>query len=106
MGDGQNLTARDTLLLNALANSTGVYFNYSSQYPCTNLSDWEGDGGLDAQGWNVLACNQLAMPIGYGNDSMFLPEHFDFDTYQTTCQDTYSLTPYWNWALDQFRGWN
>ena len=22
------------------------------------------------------------------------------------CKDTYGLTPYWNWALDYFGGWN
>jgi len=54
---GEPLTARDNETLKALAASTGVYFNYTGQYPCTNLSDWEGTGDLDAFGWNVLACN-------------------------------------------------
>ena len=94
------------MTLNALANSTGVYFNYTGAYPCTNLSDWEGTGDLDGFGWNILACNELAMPIGYANDSMFLPESFDYDNYTKSCQELYGLTPYYDWALDIFGGWN
>ena len=51
------LTDRERTLFTALAESTNVYFNYTGQYPCTNLSDWEGTGDLDGYGWNILACN-------------------------------------------------
>jgi hypothetical protein len=54
---GSGMDEREVLLLSALANSTNVYFNYTGQYPCTNLSDWEGTGSLDGYGWNILACN-------------------------------------------------
>jgi len=87
------MSEREVLLQNALAQSTNVYFNYTGAYPCTNLSDWEGTGSLDGYGWNVLACNQLAMPIGFNEDSMFLPQPFDYDTYTKMCQDTFGLTP-------------
>lgn len=48
---------REELVLNALHDSTNIYFNYTGAYPCTNLSDWEGTGNLDGFGWNILACN-------------------------------------------------
>ena len=51
------LPSRERQLYEALANSTNVYFNYTGNYPCTNLSDWEGTGDLDGYGWNILACN-------------------------------------------------
>jgi len=72
-GADEPMTARETELLTALAASTNVYFNYTGAYPCTDMGDVEGTGSLDGAGWNVLACNQLAMPIGYGDDSMFIP---------------------------------
>lgn len=50
-------TDRESSLMEALAESTGVYFNYTGNYPCTNLTDWEGTGSLDGFGWNILACN-------------------------------------------------
>lgn len=51
------MSERDVELMNALNTSTGIYFNFTGQYPCTNLSDWEGTGNLDGFGWNILACN-------------------------------------------------
>lgn len=70
------------------------------------MSDWEGTGDLDGYGWNILACNQLAMPIGYGEDSMFLNQAFDYDAYTTWCQKEYGLTPDYNWALRYFGGFD
>jgi len=84
-GDAGNMTDRDLELMTALNLSTGIYFNFTGQYPCTNLSDTEGTGNLDGFGWNILACNQLAMPMGYGADSMFIPMAFDYDAYTKMC---------------------
>ena len=104
--DGAPLTDRERDLFNALAESTNIYFNYTGNYPCTNLSDWEGTGDLDGYGWNILACNQMAMPIGYGADSMFIEMPFDYDAYTAMCQDTYGLTPDYDWALRYFGGFD
>jgi lysosomal Pro-X carboxypeptidase len=100
------MTEREVQLQKALAASTNVYFNYTGAYPCTNLSDWEGTGSLDGFGWNILACNQLAMPVGFNEDSMFLPQPFDYDSYTKMCQDAFGLTPDYDWALDYFGGYN
>ena len=100
------LTDRERTLFTALAESTNVYFNYTGQYPCTNLSDWEGTGDLDGYGWNILACNELAMPIGYGPDSMFIEQPFDYDAYTAWCQKEYGLTPDYDWALRYFGGFD
>jgi len=98
--------AREIQLLQALANSTNVYFNYTGQYPCTNLSDWEGTGTLDGYGWNILACNQLFMPTGFGEDSMFIPLKIDYEANTKMCQETYGLTPDYDWALRFFGGFD
>ena len=55
--DDTPLTDRERQLFEALKVSTDIYFNYTGNYPCTNLSDWEGTGDLDGYGWNILACN-------------------------------------------------
>lgn len=65
-----------------------------------------GTGSLDGYGWNVLACNQLAMPTTFNENSMFIPETFDFDAYTKTCQEAYGLTPDYEWALRYFGGYN
>ena len=79
------ISDRNVQLYQAIVESTNVYFNYTGQYPCTNISDAGGAGDLDDYGWNILACNQLAMPIGYGPDSMFIEAPFDFDSYSQFC---------------------
>lgn len=100
------LSDREVELYEALAESTNIYFNYTGEYPCTNLSDWEGTGDLDGFGWNILACNQMAMPIGYGADSMFIETAFDYDAYTASCQENYGLTPDYDWALRYFGGFD
>uniref|UniRef100_A0A7S3RLM5 Uncharacterized protein n=1 Tax=Strombidinopsis acuminata TaxID=141414 RepID=A0A7S3RLM5_9SPIT len=100
------MSSRETELLNALHDSTNVYFNYTGQYPCTNLSDTEGTGNLDGYGWNILACNELFMPTAMNDESMFLPLLIDYDAYTTYCQNTYGLTPQYDWALDYFGGYD
>lgn len=79
------MTEREVSIMTAVIESTNVYFNYTGQYPCTNLSDWEGTGDLDGYGWNILACNQLAMPIGMSEASMFKPFDFDYAGYTAQC---------------------
>lgn len=104
--ESNGFSDRELTLMNALANSTGVYFNYTGNYPCTNLSDWEGTGSLDGYGWNILACNQMFMPTGMGNDSMFIPLAIDYDANTEMCQEMYGLTPDYDWALRYFGGFN
>jgi lysosomal Pro-X carboxypeptidase len=93
-------------LLTALRNATNVYFNYTGQSNCTNYEDTEATGTLAASGWNVLACNQLAMPASNGPDSMFPPSQFNYTETTIECQGNYTLTPQYQWALSYFGGYN
>ena len=47
--------------------------------------DTDATGSLDGDGWNVLTCNQLAMPNSTGDSSMFLPYTFDYDANTADC---------------------
>jgi len=102
----EGLSDRNKQLLSALQDSTSVYFNYTGAYPCTNLSDWEGTGSLDGFGWNVLACNQMCMPLSFSDKSMFIPQAFDYDAYTADCQKQFGLTPDYDWALKYFGGYD
>jgi lysosomal Pro-X carboxypeptidase len=86
--------------------ASDVYFNSSAQITCSNINDTDATGNLDGAGWNILACNQLAMPTAMGADSMFLPEPFNYTAYTESCQAKYGLTPNYNWALDNFGGYD
>uniref|UniRef100_A0A7S3FTN2 Lysosomal Pro-X carboxypeptidase n=1 Tax=Strombidium rassoulzadegani TaxID=1082188 RepID=A0A7S3FTN2_9SPIT len=99
------LSEREKTVLTALKSLSDVYFNYTNATECTNYNDTEASGSLDAEGWNVLACNQLAMPIDFGSaDSMFITELFNETQYAEDCFTKYGLNPYYSWALDQFGG--
>lgn len=101
-----DLSDRETLVLTALKAASDVYFNYKNQTNCTDLSNTDGTGTLDGAGWNVLACNELAMPTSMGPDSMFITEDFNYTAYTEECQANYGLTPKYTWALDYFGGKN
>jgi len=75
------LTDYQREILTAVKTASDVYFNYTGQTNCTNYNDTDATGNLDGAGWNVLACNQLAMPTAMGNMSMFIEEPFDYDAY-------------------------
>jgi hypothetical protein len=86
-----------------LKNASDIYFNFTGQISCTDFSDTDAAGNLDAAGWNVLACNQLAMPIDFGTkDSMFIEELFDEDQYSKDCEAKYGIKPNYMWADQQF----
>lgn len=89
----------------AMLKAVNVYFNNDSPNPnCTDFSDTDGTGNLDGFGWNVLACNQLAMPCSYGPNSMFISQPFDYDAFTADCQNKYKLTPRYKWVWDYFGG--
>jgi len=71
-----------------------------------NAKDQSGTGNLADEGWNVLTCNQLAMPNSTGTESMFIPYTFNYQEYTEQCQKDYGLTPDFKWALREFGGFN
>lgn len=93
-------------MLNALRSGSNIYFNYTGQSPCTNYEDTDAAGSIGASGWNVLACNQLAMPISDGINSIFPQKEWNYTAYTKDCQDKYGLTPDYGWALRTFGGMN
>jgi lysosomal Pro-X carboxypeptidase len=89
--------------ISALQKASNVFYNYTGQKECLNISSPDSTG-LDANGWNVLACNEMVMPQGSsGINDMFLPQPWDAPA---QCQKKYGLTPQYNWALDYFGGRN
>jgi len=81
------LSNREKLIFNAMLDAVNVYYNNNSSTPnCTDFDDTDGTGSLDGFGWNVLACNQMAMPCSNGPNSMFLAQPFDYNAFTLDCQ--------------------
>jgi len=103
----KTLTVRQLYLFGALRDAADVYFNYEKRPGyCMDGADTGATGSLDGDGWNVLQCNQLAMPNSTGDTSMFFPETFVPADFTKSCQDEYNLTPDYDWALREFGGWD
>ena len=69
-----------------MRDSANIYFNYDNKSDyCMDALDTDATGSLDGDGWNVLTCNQLAMPNSTGDSSMFLPYTFDYDANTADC---------------------
>lgn len=100
------LSDHEKKFLKGLNDVANVYLNYSGQTPCLNTSDTDASGNYDANGWWLLACNQLAQPISDGAGSMFNSKNFSYEDYTKTCQEKYGLTPDFTWASRVFGGQN
>ena len=83
-------------LLNASRYSVGIYYNYTNQQPCFDI-DTNETPDLDADGWYVLACNQMSMTMSPdGINDFFLPREFNEDSmkaYEDWCIETWGLKP-------------
>lgn len=83
---GGGLTPDEQKTFSAMLKAVNVYFFNNSTNPnCTNFDDTDATGDLDGFGWNVLACNQLAMPCANGPNSMFIAGAFDYDAFTEFC---------------------
>ena len=52
----------DEQFVQSIFEAAQIYYNYTKTPGCFNASNPE-QGGLDTNGWAVLACNEMVMPI-------------------------------------------
>ena len=94
----------ESKLLNATVYSIKTYFNYTGSVKCYDLNG-QGTPNLDAEGWDILACNEMCMPMGTnGTDDMFLPMPWDEEENTKRCKSVHNITPQYDFALTYFGG--
>lgn len=90
-----------------LKKASDAYLNdkYDDGY-CNKWKQTDSTGNLgDGHGWDALACNQVVLPMSSNGSGMFWDEgDFDYPGYTKMCQDTFGLTPQYDWALQFFGG--
>ena len=65
------------------------------------------DQRIDVNGWNVLACNELVMPMSSDAvTSMFPPYAWSNDDYSAWCLDAYLQQPQYDWVFNYYGGKN
>jgi len=83
-------TNETELLLNVF-NAVSIYFNYTGNSTCLNLSD-EDDIGADM--WTYQACTEMVMPFCYdGTNDMFEKSAWDLGKYTADCEAQWGVTP-------------
>lgn len=79
--------------LYAIAAAGNVFYNYKGQLPCLDVSVQQG-GGLDDNGWGVLACNEMVMPFASDpKTSMFPPASWSEKDTSMRCYASYGELP-------------
>jgi hypothetical protein len=90
----------------AFAEATAVYSNYTGSLECSNIANGDDAGGLDAGGWEYQQCTQMPMPNNTRDTSMFVQSAWTNDDWTSYCQTKYNSTPSWDWAFENFGGYN
>jgi lysosomal Pro-X carboxypeptidase len=105
--DLKEIEPKMAAILNASRYSIGIYYNYTGQQPCFNI-DTNETPDLEADGWYVLACNQMAMTMAPdGINDFFLPRENtkeSRDAYEVFCKNQWNMKPQWNWVTEYFGG--
>ena len=92
--------------LYAIAAAGSTFYNYAGQLTCLDTSSEQG-GGLDGNGWGVLACNEMVMPFASNPETSIFPAStWNKKEHSATCEATMSEKPQYDWALEYFGGIN
>ncbi|XP_013394465.1 lysosomal Pro-X carboxypeptidase-like [Lingula anatina] len=102
-----NLTkSSDLHLLSGISTAVGVYYNYTGQAKCFNISQ-QGTADLGDQGWNFQACSEMVMPLCTdGVHDMFEPQPWDFNAFAKGCKKQFGVVPRPQWIKTQYGGKN
>jgi len=91
-------------LLSSFAVALGVYYNYTGNQLCYNITNTATDD-LGVLGWDYQSCTEMVMPIGSnGTSDMFLPQPFDLNAFDEYCHNTWGVIPRPNWVIDYYGG--
>ena len=96
-----NGNASDTVLIQTMADSVGaIFYNYTGQAgQCFNTTSSDPPG-VEGNGWDFLACREIAQPIGSAGlpNDFFWYAPFNLDQFIAGCQDQFNgftTRPYW-----------
>lgn len=102
----KNSKVSDSLLLENLFQALNVYYNYSGQAKCLNISETT-TSNLGAEGWAYQACTEMVMPFcTNGIDDMFEPSFWDFEAFSNHCFKQWGVRPQSSWITTLYGGRN
>ncbi|EDL06718.1 prolylcarboxypeptidase (angiotensinase C) [Mus musculus] len=102
----KNPNVSDTVLLQNIFQALSVYYNYSGQAACLNISQTT-TSSLGSMGWSFQACTEMVMPFcTNGIDDMFEPFLWDLEKYSNDCFNQWGVKPRPHWMTTMYGGKN
>uniref|UniRef100_A0ABI7ZI95 Prolylcarboxypeptidase n=1 Tax=Felis catus TaxID=9685 RepID=A0ABI7ZI95_FELCA len=101
-----NPSLSDAQLLENIFQALNIYYNYSGQARCLNISETT-TSNLGTQGWSYQACTEMVMPFcTNGIDDMFEPRSWNFREYSDDCFKQWGVRPRPTWITTVYGGRN
>uniref|UniRef100_A0A8D1E7N8 Lysosomal Pro-X carboxypeptidase n=1 Tax=Sus scrofa TaxID=9823 RepID=A0A8D1E7N8_PIG len=102
----KNPNVSDSLLVQNIFQALNVYYNYSGQARCLNISE-TATSSLGALGWSYQACTEMVMPFcSNGIDDMFEPNSWDLKEFSDDCFRQWGVRPRPYWITTVYGGKN
>ncbi|XP_045413206.1 lysosomal Pro-X carboxypeptidase [Lemur catta] len=102
----RNPNVSDSLLLQNIFQALNVYYNYSGQAKCLNISETT-TSNLGSLGWSYQACTEMVMPFcTNGIDDMFEPHLWNLKEFSDDCFNQWGVRPRPSWITTLYGGKN
>ncbi|XP_006098535.1 lysosomal Pro-X carboxypeptidase isoform X1 [Myotis lucifugus] len=102
----KNPNLSDKKLLQNIFQALNVYYNYSGQARCLNMSE-TSTSSLGTLGWSYQACTEIVMPFcTNGIDDMFEPHPWDLKAFSDECFKQWGVKPRPSWITSMYGGKN
>ncbi|XP_015332845.1 lysosomal Pro-X carboxypeptidase isoform X1 [Marmota marmota marmota] len=101
-----NPSVPDSMLIQNIFQALNVYYNYSGQAKCLNISE-TATKNLGSLGWSYQACTEMVMPFcTSGIDDMFEPHQWNLKKYSDECFKQWGVRPRPSWIITMYGGKN
>ncbi|KAF7476145.1 lysosomal Pro-X carboxypeptidase isoform X2 [Marmota monax] len=101
-----NPSVPDSMLIQNIFQALNVYYNYSGQAKCLNISE-TATKNLGSLGWSYQACTEMVMPFcTSGIDDMFEPHQWNLKKYSDECFKQWGVRPRPSWIITMYGGEN
>ncbi|XP_066225673.1 lysosomal Pro-X carboxypeptidase-like [Saccopteryx leptura] len=102
----KNPGVSDTQLLQNIFQALNVYYNYSGQAICLNMSE-TSTSSMGHLSWSYQACTEMVVPFcSNGFDDMFEPHTWDLKKFSDDCFNLWGVKPRPSWITTMYGGKN
>ncbi|XP_051048216.1 lysosomal Pro-X carboxypeptidase [Phodopus roborovskii] len=102
----KNPNVSDTVLMENIFQALNIYYNYSGQVQCLNISQTT-TSSLGSTGWSYQSCTEMVMPFcTNGVDDMFESYLWDLDKFSEDCFSQWGVKPRPYWITTLYGGKN